>query len=46
VPGVVGDPGVLLDHLGDPGQRPQVIGEPARPRAGEQDLLDLGKLLC
>ncbi len=42
---VVNDPGALLDYLGDSRQRPQVIGEPARPGTGKQDLLDLGQLV-
>jgi hypothetical protein len=41
---VVGDPGVLLDHLRHPGQGPQVVVEPARAGAGQQDLLDPGEL--
>ena len=45
MPRMVDDPGVLGDHLRDPGQRPQVVREPAGPRPGEQDLLDLRELL-
>jgi hypothetical protein len=44
MPGMVSDPGVLLDHLGDPGQRPQVVAEATGTGAGQQGLLDLGQL--
>src|SRR5262245_43763710 len=40
VGGVVGDPGDLLDHLGDPIKRPQVGGESVRPGALVQGLPD------
>ena len=45
MPWVVGDTGVLLDHVRHPWQGPQAVAKPGRPGAGEQDLLDLGELL-
>jgi hypothetical protein len=45
MPRMMSDPGVLLDDLRNPRQRPQVACEPARPGTGQQDLLDLGELL-
>jgi hypothetical protein len=43
VPGMVRHPRDLLDHLGDPRQRPQVVVEP-RHRATVQHPPDLGQL--
>ena len=44
MPRMMSDPGVLLDDLRNPRQRPQVACEPAGPGTGQQDLLDLGEL--
>jgi hypothetical protein len=45
MPWVVGDAGVLLDHLRHPWQGPQVVAKPGRPGTSEQHLLDPGELL-